>query len=97
MKDLEKASREELLEIIAALVARVGALEEELRRLRAGKGGGTPLAVKPSRADREKKERKRRDRSFVRRREQPTELRYHAVECCPDCGWKVAGSIGVAR
>ena len=91
MKDLEKASREELLEIIAALVARVEQLEEENRRLRAGKGGGTPLAVKPSRPDREKKERKRRDRSFVRRREQPTELRYHAVESCPDCGRKLWG------
>jgi len=98
VEKLRTASREELLEVIAAqqaqieeLLARVGALEEELRRLRAGKGGGTPLAVKPSRADREKKERKRRDRSFVRRREQPTELRYHAVECCPDCGRKLEG------
>ncbi len=91
MKDLEKASREELLEIIAALLARVGALEEELRRLRAGKGGGTPLAVKPSRPPKEEKPRKRRDRSFVRRREQPTELRYHAVESCPDCGRKLEG------
>ena len=91
MKDLGKASREELLEIIAALVARVGELEEEVRRLRQGKGGGTPLAEKPSRPRKEKKKRKRRDRAFVRRREEPDEVRYHAMESCPDCGRKLSG------
>ena len=98
VEKLRTASREELLEVIAAqqaqieeLLARVGALEEELRRLRAGKGGGTPLAVKASRAPKQKKERKRRDRGFVRRREEPDEVRYHALECCPDCGRKLEG------
>jgi hypothetical protein len=98
VENLKAASREELLEIIAAqqqeidvLLARVEALQEEVRRLRQGKSGGTPLAVKPSRPPKEKKPRKRRERSFVRRREQPTELRYHAVECCPDCGRKLGG------
>jgi hypothetical protein len=91
VKDLGKASREELLEIIAALVARVEQLEEENRRLRQGKGGGSALSVRPSRPPKEKKPRKRRDRSFVRRREQPTEVRYHAVESCPDCGRKLEG------
>ena len=66
-------------------------MEEEVRRLRQGQGGGRPLAVKPSRPPKEKKERKRRDRAFVRRREEPDEVRYHAVESCPDCGRKLCG------
>jgi len=91
-------SRDELIVIVTAqqaqlevLAARVAALEEEVRRLRQGKGGGTPLAVKPSRPPKEKKTRKRRDRSFVRRKEAPDEVRYHAVESCPDCGRKLCG------
>jgi cell division protein FtsB len=93
-------SRDELIAIITAqqaqlevLVARVAALEEENRRLRQGKGGGTPLAVKPSRPPKEKQPRKRRDRSFVRRKETPDEVRYHAVESCPDCGRRLCGGF----
>jgi len=48
VKSLTCATREELIEIIHRLLARVEALEEENRRLRQGKGGGTALAVKPS-------------------------------------------------
>lgn len=95
---MESANREQLIAIIYAqqaqideLLARVAELEEEVRRLRQGRGGGTPLAPKPSRPPKEKKPRKRRDRAFVRRREEPHELRYHAVECCSDCGRKLAG------
>ena len=91
MKDLTSATREELLEIIAALVARVEQLEEEVRRLRRGGGGGVQLAVKPRRPRKERKERKRRDRAYVRRREEPDEVRYHGVECCADCGRKLWG------
>ncbi len=92
MTDLRSASREELIAIIEALMARVDALEEEVRRLRAGQGGGTPLAVKPSRAPKEKRPRKFRGRAFVRRREpQPDEVRTHAVECCPECGRELQG------
>jgi hypothetical protein len=98
VKELERASRRELIEIIAAqqgqideLMARVAELEEENVRLRQGRGGGTPLAVKPSRPPKEKKERKWRDQAFVRRKETPDEVRYHALECCPDCGRKLEG------
>ena len=80
-----------MIGIIEALAARVASLEEEVRRLRQGKAGGTPLAVKPSRPPQEKKKRKRRDRSFVRRKETPDEMRYHALEQCPDCGRKLCG------
>jgi len=91
VENLAAASREELIAIIEALAARVASLEEEVRRLRQGKGGGTALAVKPSRPPKQKQTRKRRDRSFVRRKETPDEVRYHAVESCPDCGRKLCG------
>ncbi|NIQ82846.1 MAG: IS66 family transposase [Anaerolineae bacterium] len=91
MENLVAATKEELIAIIEALRARVEELEEEVRRLRQGKGGGKPLGVRPSRQRKEKKPRKRRERSFVRRREQATELRYHAVERCGDCGRKLEG------
>jgi hypothetical protein len=80
-----------LLEQVESLVVRVAELEEEVRRLRRGQTGGTAFVVKPSRPAREKRERKRRDGSFVRRKETPDEVRYHALECCPDCGWKLEG------
>jgi hypothetical protein len=66
-------------------------LEEKVRQLRAGKGGGMALAVKPSRPPKEKKPRKRRDRAFVRRKETPDEVRYHTVAERPDCGRKLCG------
>lgn len=98
MENLGTASRAELLEIIASLVAevealraRVAELEEENLRLRRGGGSGVELWVKPSRPAKEKKERKRRDRAYVRRRESPDELRYHGLERCPECGRKLQG------
>ena len=79
MENLRLATKEELIEIIEMLVgqvealqARVAELEEEVRRLRQGKGGGTPLAVKPSRPPKEKKPRRHRRQSFVRRNPAPT-------------------------
>ena len=91
MENLAAATREELIAIIEALMARVVELGEEIRRLRGGKGGGTALALKPSRPKREKKERKRRGRAFVRRKEQADEEVAHVVERCPDCGRSLQG------
>lgn len=97
MERLGDASREELCALvarlraeIAALTVRVQQLEEENRRLRQG-GGGTPLAVKARRPARERTARTHRRQAFVRRREQPDEIRHHAAECCPDCGRRLAG------
>ena len=45
MGNLAAATREELIAIIAALMARVAELEGENRRLRGGKGGGTAMAA----------------------------------------------------
>lgn len=98
MPDLQSASREELLAMIETLLARVAELEEEVRRLRAGHGGSSALAVKPNRPAREQKERKHRGRAFVRRREvQPDEVRTHAVESCPECGRALTGGWEQSR
>ena len=78
-------------EQIAALVARVQQLEQENLGLHKRQGGGRPLSMKPSRGQREKKGRKRRDRAYVRRRERPDESVNHAMESCPDCGRKLRG------
>jgi len=96
--DPQQASREELLEIIAAqqaqiarLSEQVAKLEEENRRLRQGGGSAAPLWVKPNRPPKEKQDRKRRGQAFVRRREEPAEIRHHALENCPDCGRPLSG------
>jgi len=91
VEKLERANRKELIEIIASLVARVEQLEEENGRLRRGQGGGAGLSPKPSGPPKEARERKRREQAFVRRREAPDEVRYHALERCPDCGRKLCG------
>ena len=98
MRDLQSASREELLELIGALLAKVEALEacvaeveEENQQLRKGGGKAVPAWVKPNRPAREKKERKPRGQAFVRRREPPDEVREHALERCPECGRKLEG------
>lgn len=75
---------------VEVLEKRVAELEAENLRLRQG-GEGNPLAIKPSRKPREKKVRKRRKQAFVRRREAPDEIQYHAVENCPQCGRKLCG------
>lgn len=76
MRDLHRASREELLELvlqqqeqITALVTRVTALEEENRQLRKGGGKTAPAWVKPNRPVRGKQDRKRRAGALVRRNE----------------------------
>lgn len=98
MEDLRSVSRDELIEIIAAqqgqiesLLARVAALEEEVRRLRGGEAKEVPAWVKPNRPKEEKGERKHRAQACVRRREEPDEIHEHAMERCPDCGRKLRG------
>lgn len=82
--------------MIESLRARVAELEEEIRKLRGGKG--TALHVKPSRPQREKRERKHRGQGFVRgREEQVDERRAHALEQCPGCGRRLEGGWEHAR
>jgi len=91
VEKLGAATKEELIAIIEALAARVAALEEENRRLRQGQGGGSSLAVKPSKPPKQKQPRRHRAQAFVRPKQTPDEVRYHALECCPDCGHKLEG------
>ena len=96
VSDLEKLSKEDLIAIILELRERVSALEAENEELRCGKpgSGGAPEWVKPNRKERreqERAERKKRAGSFVRRRDEPTEIVEHAVDRCPDCGRELAG------
>ena len=84
--------RVDLLARVEELTARVEQLEAENLRLRRGGGSQTELCIKPSRPPREeKKERKHRAQGFARRREKADEVRYHALERCPDCGAKLTG------
>lgn len=102
MSGFEELSREELVgvilrqeETIGTLKDLVAALEAELEKLRSGPGSGAAKAppdwVKPSRKERGSERRKKRKHSFGRKRDVPTEVMYHAVQRCPDCGRKLSG------
>jgi len=91
VSELEGLTKEELIAIILDLRERVSVLQSENAEMKSGKpgGGGTPEWVKPNRRERraeEREERKKRKHSFVRRREEPTEIVEHKHETCPDCG-----------
>jgi len=99
MGNLDKLSREDLIKIILQLKVQVDALEEENADLRARLGGGGDAPAKPDwvkanrkqRREAERADRKKRTQSFVRKRDIPTEVVYHAVDNCPDCGRKLSG------
>ncbi len=102
MPDLDALSREEIIALFREqwqlnqqLSERIAALEAEIERLRkdppSGVARAVPSYVRPSRPPKEKTERKKRSRSFVRHREEPTRVVEHAVENCPDCGRKLSG------
>ncbi len=84
----------ELREGVDTLTERVRALEKENEELRSKLGGGgrtIPAFVKANRPERKKKDRKKRQKSFARLRETPTEIVEHALDTCPDCGRKLSG------
>src|SRR5258707_9523729 len=102
MPDLDALSREEIIALFREqwqlnqqLSERIAALEAENERLRkdppSGVARAVPSYIKPNRPPREKTERKKRSRSFVRHREEPTRVVEHSVENCPDCGRKLSG------
>jgi transposase len=101
--EIENASRDELLRVIAqqettiaelrALVAQLQQRVAELEaRLGPPSGKTVPEFVKPNRK-RQKKEgpRKKREQNFARKREEPTQRIEHAVESCAECGCKLLG------
>ena len=100
MIDLEKASREELIQLISQLLAQVQILQERVKQLEAesssspGNGGSTPPPpdfVKPNRPSRKKKKRKPRSHGFARKLDAPTARIEHALEDCPACQVALTG------
>ena len=84
--DLNQASREALLEIIAELRQRVESLEARLS------GGGLGVRMpghKP--AAKRKKPRKKRQHGFARPRMEPIGRVVHAPESCPECHTALTG------
>lgn len=101
--ELAAASRDELIayirqleamgeqhtSVLAALQARIHALEQKL----AGRGGPAMPGNKPARIPSEKSEkgRKKRRTGFGRPRLPPTETVQHVVETCPTCQTRLVG------
>jgi transposase len=92
--DLDKASREELIQLNSQLIARLQTLEEQVKQLQAEldslRGGGSasrpPSFVKANRPPRnKKKKRQNRAHGFARRRDPVTARVEHALAQCPDC------------
>src|SRR5258705_8002680 len=102
MSDSQTPSYDDLVGLVSEQAATISLLREEnaflreeLERLRkdppSGVARAVPSYIKPNRPPREKTERKKRSRSFVRHREEPTRVVEHSVENCPDCGRKLSG------
>lgn len=98
MSALDRLPREEPISIILEQHQRIDSLEKEVEYLRSQLGGGNgkhaPGFVKPNRKQRgeaERKERKKRTGSYVRRLDIATEQIVHLVEKCPDCGRTLSG------
>jgi hypothetical protein len=87
----------ELQSKVLALEQQNQALQQEIVELRSGLGGGgtgagvKPAFVKANRPERAPKQRKKRQQSFVRTKERPTQIQVHAVERCPDCDRALEG------
>ena len=92
--DLNQASRETLLEIIAELRQRVESLKAHLS---SGGGPGArmpghkPAARRTKPPVKENKPRKKRQHGFARPRMEPTRRVTHAPESCPECHTALTG------
>jgi hypothetical protein len=79
----------ELEAIVQAQAERISALDEEVSKL--GGPKPKPAWVKPNAAKSEKGPRKKRSQSFARHNLPATQVQYHVMETCPDCGRKLSG------
>jgi hypothetical protein len=93
--DLSRASREELLalvahqqQVIATLAQRIAYLEQ---RLGSGGAKGVPGTKPAQRSKARGQPRKRRARGYARTRLTPTAIVRHAAEQCPACGTRLLG------
>jgi len=94
--ELETATRDALLALIAEQQATIAALEARVRELEArlGSGGARGMpGLKPHSvpAEAPKRPRKRRAENHARRRSAPTHRVVHALDYCPDCGSALVG------
>lgn len=99
MSDLVTAPRAELIGLIYELIDKVQVLEAENAHLREqlhSKGKGkdsstqiTPDFVKANVKRKRVKERKKRENSYHRVKDEPTEQIFHSPDNCPDCGGKL--------
>lgn len=86
----QQAEIAELKATVARQSERISELEEEVARLR-GSRPGVDFSIKPSVPKKEKQPRKQRKQSFCRRNLTATQVVYHSVEECPECGRKLEG------
>src|SRR5574340_202400 len=95
-KDLSRASREELLTIIAQQQTAINELRKRIAYLEgrlSGRNSPSMPGNKPasSRQKERKTTRKSRPKGFARCRATPTRREPHRLEKCPDCGTALAG------
>lgn len=79
----------ELEALVQVQAERISELEEQISKL--GGPKSKPTWVKANAPKKEKGPRKKRSQSFSRGRLAPTEVVYHAVDSCPDCGRNLTG------
>lgn len=87
---LQQKEIAELKATIQRQAERIKELEEEIARLRGGKSS-SPVCIKPNVQKKEKGARKKRKHSFSRHSLPATQVVYHAIDECPDCGRKLSG------
>jgi uncharacterized small protein (DUF1192 family) len=92
----DELTREELIELVIELhktvehqVERIAQLEEEIARLSGPKA--KPEWVKPNAAKKKEGPRKKRMQSYARQALAATQVLYHAVDECPECGRELTG------
>jgi hypothetical protein len=79
----------ELEAVVQTQAERISALEDEVSKL--GGPKSKPAWVKANASKKEKGPRKKRLQSFARHNLPVTQVQYHVVENCPDCGRKLSG------
>jgi transposase len=87
---VQQAEIGELKSTVESQAQRIRELEEEVARLRGG-GSSAQLCIKPGVPKKEKVARKKRTGSFARVTLPATQVVYHVVEDCPECGRKLDG------
>jgi hypothetical protein len=100
MIDLEKASREELIQLNSQLLAQLQVLQERVKQLEtalqslrggAGPSSSPPDWIKPNRPCRKKKKRRPRSQGFARKLDTVTARIEHAFAQCPQCHVALTG------